>query len=80
MLRIRSRGFRSSSLMDFGLKPLRPPAHEDPRDLFDERYESAATIVTSSLLCGPPHKRLGISIVSARFAGWANSSEAPPAR
>jgi DNA replication protein DnaC len=34
---------------DFGLKPLRPPADEDLHDLLAERYESAATIVTSNL-------------------------------
>jgi DNA replication protein DnaC len=34
---------------DFGLKPLRPPADEDLHDLIAERYESAATIVTSNL-------------------------------
>jgi len=31
---------------DFGLKPLRPPAHEDLHDLVAERYEQASTIVT----------------------------------
>lgn len=34
---------------DFGLKPLRPPADEDLHDLVAERYETAATIVTSNL-------------------------------
>lgn len=37
---------------DFGLKPLRAPADEDLHDLHDliaERYEQAATIVTSNL-------------------------------
>jgi len=34
---------------DFGLKPLRPPADEDLRDLIAERYETAATTVTSNL-------------------------------
>jgi len=34
---------------DFGLKPLRPPADEDLHELMAERYESAATIVTSNL-------------------------------
>ena len=34
---------------DFGLKPLRPPADEDLHDLLAERYERAATIVTSNL-------------------------------
>jgi len=34
---------------DFGLKPLRPPADEDLHDLIAERYERAATIVTSNL-------------------------------
>ena len=34
---------------DFGLKPLRTPADEDFHDLITERYERAATIVTSNL-------------------------------
>jgi DNA replication protein DnaC len=34
---------------DFGLKPLRTPADEDLHDLVAERYETAATIVTSNL-------------------------------
>lgn len=34
---------------DFGLKPLRPPADENLHDLLAERYETAATIVTSNL-------------------------------
>lgn len=34
---------------DFGLKPLRPPQDEDFHDLIAERYEHAATIVTSNL-------------------------------
>lgn len=34
---------------DFGLKPLRPPHDEDLHDLVAERYEQAATIVTSNL-------------------------------
>ena len=34
---------------DFGLKPLRAPADEDLHDLIAERYEQAATIVTSTL-------------------------------
>jgi DNA replication protein DnaC len=34
---------------DFGLKPLRAPADEDLYDLIAERYEHAATIVTSNL-------------------------------
>jgi len=34
---------------DFGLKPLRPPHDEDIHDLVAERYERAATLVTSSL-------------------------------
>ena len=36
-------------LDDFGLKPLRPPQDEDFHDLIAERYERAATIVTSNL-------------------------------
>ena len=34
---------------DFGLKPLRAPHEEDFHDLVAERYERAATIVTSNL-------------------------------
>jgi DNA replication protein DnaC len=34
---------------DFGLKALRPPADEDFHELVSERYERAATIVTSNL-------------------------------
>ena len=34
---------------DFGLKPLRPPADADLHDLIAERYEQAATVVTSNL-------------------------------
>lgn len=34
---------------DFGLKPLRPPADEDLHELIAERYERAATVVTSNL-------------------------------
>lgn len=34
---------------DFGLKPLRTPQDEDLHDLISERYEQAATVVTSNL-------------------------------
>jgi DNA replication protein DnaC len=34
---------------DFGLRPLRSPQEEDFHDLISERYEKAATIVTSNL-------------------------------
>ena len=34
---------------DFGLKPLRAPADEDLHDVIAERYEQAATVVTSNL-------------------------------
>ncbi len=34
---------------DFGLKPLRAPQDEDLHDLVAERYEQAATIITSNL-------------------------------
>ena len=34
---------------DFGLKPLRPPHDEDFHELIAERYERAATILTSNL-------------------------------
>jgi len=43
---------------DFGLKPLQPPQDDDYHELVAERYERAATIVTSNLLCGAPHNRL----------------------
>jgi DNA replication protein DnaC len=36
-------------LDDFGLKPLRAPQDEDFHDLIAERYEQAATIITSNL-------------------------------
>ncbi len=50
---------------DFGLKPLRPPHDEDFHDLVAERYERAATIVTSNLDFGewgdafPANRMLG---------------------
>lgn len=34
---------------DFGLKPVRPPQDEDLHELIAERYERAATILTSNL-------------------------------
>ncbi|MXZ80633.1 MAG: hypothetical protein F4Z15_04550 [Gammaproteobacteria bacterium] len=34
---------------DFGLRPMKPPADEDFHDLIAERYERAATLVTSNL-------------------------------
>jgi DNA replication protein DnaC len=34
---------------DFGLKPIRPPHDEDLHELIAERYERAATIITSNL-------------------------------
>lgn len=37
---------------DFGLKPMPPPADEDFHDLIAERYEQAATIVTSNRFHG----------------------------
>ena len=40
---------RTTLIDDFGLKPLRAPADEDLHDLVAERYEQAATIVTSNL-------------------------------
>jgi len=39
----------STLVDDFGLKPLRPPADENLHDLIAERYEQAATIITSNL-------------------------------
>lgn len=50
---------------DFGLKPLRPPEDEAFHDLVAERYERAATILTSNLDFGewgdafPTNKMLG---------------------
>jgi DNA replication protein DnaC len=50
---------------DFGLKPLRPPHDEDLHELIAERYERAATVVTSNLDFGewgdafPANKLLG---------------------
>jgi len=50
---------------DFGLKPLRPPEDEAFHDLVAERYERAATILTSNLDFGewgdafPANKMLG---------------------
>lgn len=50
---------------DFGLKPLRPPEDEAFHDLVAERYERAATIITSNLDFGewgdafPANKMLG---------------------
>ncbi len=50
---------------DFGLKPLRPPEDETFHDLVAERYERAATILTSNLDFGewgdafPANKMLG---------------------
>jgi DNA replication protein DnaC len=39
-------------LDDFGLKPLRPPAHEDMYDIINERYEKGATLITSNRALG----------------------------
>ncbi len=36
-------------LDDYSLKPLRSPQDEDLHDLIGERYERAATVVTSNL-------------------------------
>ena len=50
---------------DFGLKPLRPPEDETFHDLMAERYERAATLLTSNLDFGewgdafPGNKMLG---------------------
>jgi DNA replication protein DnaC len=51
---------------DFGLKPLKPGQDEDFHDLIAERYERAATIVTSNLDFNEwgeafPNKLLGAS-------------------
>ena len=53
---------------DFGLKPLRTPQDEDLHDLIAERYESAATIVTSNLAFEEwgdafPNKLLGAATI-----------------
>ena len=48
----RFQGFARVPLLiidDFGLKPLRAPQDEDLHDLVAERYEQAATIITSNL-------------------------------
>ena len=51
---------------DFGLKPFKPGQDEDFHDLIGERYERAATIITSNLDFGEwgeafPNKLLGAS-------------------
>ena len=54
---------------DFGLKPLRAPADEDFHELIAERYERAATIITSNLDFAewgdafPANKMLGAATV-----------------
>lgn len=54
---------------DFGLKPLRPPQDEDFHELIAERYERAATIITSNLDFAelgdafPANKMLGAATV-----------------
>src|SRR3990167_1189177 len=53
---------------DFGLKPLRPPQDEDLHDLVSERYEKAATIVTSNLAFNEwgdafPNKLLAVATI-----------------
>lgn len=54
---------------DFGLKPLRSPADEDFHELIAERYERAATIITSNLDFGewgdafPANKMLGAATI-----------------
>jgi hypothetical protein len=53
-LRTTPGGAGANSTLDhrrFRLKPLRPPADEDLHELIAERYESAATIVTSTSIC-----------------------------
>jgi DNA replication protein DnaC len=56
---------------DFGLKPLRAPADEDLHDLIAERYERAATIVTSNLKCAAAHLRF--SADSILMLSWLPS-------
>lgn len=54
---------------DFGLKPLRAPHDEDLHELIAERYERAATIITSNLDVSewsdafPANKMLGVATV-----------------
>jgi DNA replication protein DnaC len=53
---------------DFGLKPLRPPHDEDFHELIAERYEGAATIITSNLDFAEwadafPNKMLGAATI-----------------
>lgn len=53
---------------DFGLKPLKSPQDEDLHDLISERYEQAATIVTSNLAFDEwgdafPNKLLGVATI-----------------
>lgn len=52
----------------FGLKPLRPPHDEDFHELIAERYERAATLVTSNLEVDEwadvfPNKMLGAATI-----------------
>lgn len=51
---------------DFGLKPLRAPADEDLHDLIAERYEQAATIVTSNLA---PIRRTSVALLRRSVTG-----------
>jgi DNA replication protein DnaC len=51
---------------DFGLKPLRSPDDEDFHDLIAERYERAATILTSNLLRGAPRNRFNARSIFMR--------------
>ena len=51
---------------DFGLKPLRHPQDEDFHDLISERYEKAATVITSNLAFNEwnqsfPNQLLGVA-------------------
>ena len=52
---------------DFGLKPLRPPEDEEFHDLVAERYERAATVLTSNLDFG----EWGAAFAANRMLGAA---------
>ena len=57
---------RATLVDDFVLKPLRSPQDEDFHDLIAERYETAATILTSNLLRGAPRKRFNAGSIFTR--------------
>ena len=61
---------------EFGLKPLRAPADEDLHDLIAERYERAATIVTSK----PRLRRVGPGLRHQPVTGRSDVGSAAPQR